>query len=300
MKIFLLLLSLFVISESVSADSKTKVLKPKNAKEKVTVVVSGKNRSYYALSSKDPLIVTARGPGILKIITRLQFKSMDNNKTDYAIFYSLNGSRKVISEYSGISKDPKSKFENETLVTPGTGEELILELGRGEHTIEVGLSSTNLKVVSRFLFTPTKETKINWVSLSPLYPNEPVSLVTNEDVVTYYRFSFNKPLKIRITGPTTLRIFSRIENQYQMKGRINYRLQVKEDGKIKNTYLLSSVRSEVTIYRKGCGRTPGKAREIIVYVPEGTHFYNVLPLDKDKDTILARVLFPKKDVKLKE
>ncbi len=66
--------------------------------------------------------------------------------------------------------------------------------------------------------------------------------------------SSKKPLKIKITGPTTLRVFNRVENHYQMKGRIDYRLQVKEDGKVKNTYQLSSVRSDVTVYKKNCGR----------------------------------------------
>ncbi len=46
--------------------------------------------------------------------------------------------------------------------------------------------------------------------------------------------------------------------------------------------------------------TPGKAKEILITVPGGTHVYEILPLDKDKDSILGKVLFPKKDVKLKE
>jgi hypothetical protein len=75
---------------------------------------------------------------------------------------------------------------------------------------------------------------------------------------------------------------------------------VKEDKAVKNTYLLSSFRSEVTVYRRGCGKTPGKAREIVITVPKGTHIYEIIPLDKDKETILARILFPKKDVKIKE
>jgi hypothetical protein len=300
LKIFVIALLLLLFADPISADSKTKLLKPKNAKEKVTIIISGKNRSYYPLIQKESLVVTTKGPGKLKIITRAQIKSQQKKIVNYSVYYSLNGSPKVKAEFDDVNQDVKSKFKNEALGSPGTGEELILELGRGEHTIEVWQASTNPQVVARFLFTPTKETKINWVSLSVLYPNEPVSLVTNEDLVTYYRFSSKKPLKIRITGPTTLRILSRVENQYQMKGRINYRLQVKEDGEIKNTYMLSSVRSEVTVYRKGCGRIPGKAREIVVYVPKGKHIYEVIPLDKDKDTILARVLFPKKDVKLKE
>ncbi len=83
-----------------------------------------------------------------------------------------------------------------------------------------------------------KRMKINWVTLSPMYPKEPVDLVSRENVIHYFRFSKSKPLKVKITGPTILRILNRMENHYYMKGKINYRLQVKEDGDIKNTYLL--------------------------------------------------------------
>jgi len=183
---------------------------------------------------------------------------------------------------------------------PGTGESFVIELNRGDNTIELWCQTERPKIFVRFLFNEIKEKKIDWISISPSFPNDPVSLVTNEEVATYYRFSLKKPLKIKITGPTTLRIFNRVENHYQMKGRIDYRLQVKEDGKVKNTYQLSSIRSDVTVYKKNCGRTPGKAKEILITVPGGTHVYEILPLDKDKDSILGKVLFPKKDIRLKE
>ena len=91
-----------------------------------------------------------------------------------------------------------------------------------------------------------------------------------------------------------------MENHYYMKGRINYRLQVKEDGEIRHTCLLSSVRSEITSYKKDGNKIPGKAKEIVINVPSGTHIYEIIPLDKDKKTILGRILFPKKDINLEE
>jgi hypothetical protein len=85
-----------------------------------------------------------------------------------------------------------------------------------------------------------------------------------------------------------------------MKGRINYRLQLRENGKIIHTYLLNSVYSDVTTYKNEDDKMPGKAKEFFIEVPGGRHTYTIIPLDKDKNTILARVLFPKKDVKLEE
>jgi hypothetical protein len=130
--------------------------------------------------------------------------------------------------------------------------------------------------------------------------NEPVNLIAAEELVQYYRFSQSRPLKIQISGPTTFKVLTRIENHYGMKGRINYRLQVKEDGKVKHTYQLNSVRSETTRYKSVGSKIPGKAKEIVIDVPSGRHSYEILPLDKDKNTILGRILFPKKDIGLGE
>jgi hypothetical protein len=179
---------------------------------------------------------------------------------------------------------------------PTVGENIIIELSRGEHTIELWSGSVNSRISTRVLFTEIKEKKIDWVSLSPMYPNEPVSLVTNEDVVSYFRYSTAKPLKIKITGPTTLRVLNRAEFDYKMKGKLNYRVKVKEDNKVKNTYMLCSDRSDITKYKKDGKRTPGKANEIVINVPSGTHTYEIITLDKY--SILARILFPKNDIKL--
>jgi hypothetical protein len=81
-----------------------------------------------------------------------------------------------------------------------------------------------------------------------------------------------------------------------MKGKLNYRVEVKEDNKLKNTYMLSSDRSDITKYKKDGKRTPGKANEIVINVPSGTHTYEISALDKC--SVLGRILFPKKDIKL--
>ena len=280
------------------AGSNSKVIKPKNASSKTKIIIWGKSRIYYPLTFDHSTIVTIKGPGKLKVITRERIQSQ--NPLDYVVYYSINGEQKNKIDFNNIYRDKKATFKDSKLGYPGRAGIFSIELGRGENTIEFWRSNEKPLIDARFLFTESKEKKIKWVSMSPLFPNEPVSLVTNEEVYTYYRYTETRPLRVKVTGPTTLRVLNRIENHYQMKGRINYRIEVKEDKTVKNTYQLNSVRSDVTVYKKGCGKTPGKANEIIITVPGGTHLYQISPLDKDKNSILARILFPKKDVKLKE
>jgi len=298
MKSFLVILMIITSFSLTLAGSNTKVIKPKNAASKIEILISGKSRTYYPIDFNHSTIVNVKGPGTLKIITRERIQSQ--NPLDYTINYSLNGQKKINVNFTNVASDTKAAFADTKLGYPGTAGIFSIELVRGENTIEFWRNNENPVIDARFVFTELKEKKITWVSMSPISQNEPVSLVTNEEALTYYRYSEKKPLKIKVTGPTTLKVLNRIENHYQMKGRIDYRVQVKEDDAVKNTYQLSSVRSDVTLYKKEAGRTPGKANEIIISVPGGTHIYEVSPLDKDKNSILARILFPKKDVKLKE
>jgi len=153
-------------------------------------------------------------------------------------------------------------------------------------------------VATRYKFTPAKAKKQEWIAFCPKRPSEPVDLFSRESTVNYYRFSSTKTLKVEINGPTELRVLTRIENHYNMKGRIHYRVQVKENNEVINTYQLSSRRSEVAMYKDNSELIPGKACEFVIDVPKGRHTYEVLPLDKDKNTLLGRFLLPKKDVKL--
>jgi len=295
-EIFFLVL-IFLINSFLSiAAPKTKVLVPKYANGSISIIVSGKSYKYYPLSSNESSVLTTRGPGKLKIITRSNLNSQDKSRLDYVVYYKINGGEKIKSEFNSVKSDANASFEDRSLGLPSVGENIIIELSRGENTIELWSGSENSKIITRALFTEIKEKKIDWVSLSPTYPNEPVSLVTNEDIVSYYRYSSAKPLKVKITGPTTLRVLNRAEFDYKMKGKLNYRVKVKEDNKVKNTYMLCSDRSDITKYKKDGKRTPGKANEIVINVPSGTHTYEIITLDKC--SVLARILFPKKDIKL--
>jgi hypothetical protein len=300
LKFLIMILILFVSWNSISADSKTKVLKPKNATTKIKTIISGKSRNYYPISKSNPSIVSVKGPGKLRVITRVQFISDVFDELDYVVCYKIDGVMMEDVVFEKVKRSSNAIFRNELYGVPGDGKDFILELGRGEHTIELSCGAEFPNFSARYLFTKTKEKKIEWVSKTPLFPNEPVDLVNEENVIHYFRFSNSKPLKVKITGPTIVRVLNRLENHYYMKGRINYRLQVKEDGDIKNTYLLSSVRSEVTTYKKDGEKIPGKAKEIVIIVPGGTHIYEIIPLDEDKNSILGRILFPKNDIKLEE
>jgi len=294
-----IVLSVFLaISLLCFAYPKTKVIVPKNSNSSISINLSGKKLKYYSLSADVKTILSVRGPGKLKIITREHIKAKNKKPQNYFLYYRINGSEKIKVEFNSIEVDERAYFDDGSLGIPSVGENIFIEISRGENTVEVWSGSENPMICIRSLFTEIKEKKIDWVRLSPMYPNEPVSLVTNEEVLSYFRYSSGKSLKIKITGPTVLRVLNRVEFNYKMKGKINYRIEVKEDKKLKNTYMLCSDRSDVTRYKNDGKKIPGKANEIVINVPSGTHKFELVPLDNY--TVLAKILFPQKDIKLDE
>jgi hypothetical protein len=293
---YFLLLSLILDYTVCIGAPKTKVLIPKKANGEISIIVSGKSYKYYPLLTDESLVLTVKGPGKLKVICRGRLETKLENSLDISVNYRIDGGKKIRVDFNHVKSDHKSVFKNTSLGLPSLAENIIIELSRGEHTIEIWSGSKKYKISTRSLFTQIKEKKIDWVSLSPLYPNEPVSLITNENVVSYFRYSSIKILKVKVTGPTVLRVLNRFEFDYRTKGKINFRVEVKEDKKVRNTYMLCSDRSDVTRYNRDGKHIPGKANEIVINVPAGTHIYEINPLDQC--SVLARILFPKKDIKL--
>jgi hypothetical protein len=275
------------------------MMKPTNYVKRVTTIIAGKSRSYYSLDSDEASVISLKGPGILKVMSRGRFVPGESEKISYEILYSVNGAEEKMEKVSSVIRSKKATYKNGSLGVPGQLKDFEIELGRGNHTIEFNLADNETPVAARYRFTPTKAKKQQWVAYSPLSPCDPVELITREESVKYYRFSIEMPLKFEVCGPTKLRVLTRSENHYQMKGRILYRLQVKQDGQNINTYQLSSRRSDVTMYKENMDLIPGKACEFVITVPKGKHTYEILPLDKDKKTVLGRCLIPEKDISIK-
>jgi hypothetical protein len=273
-------------------------LKPSGFQKKVTHIISGKTRSYYSLSHIEISAINVRGPGKLIIMTRGRFTSENKDRLGYTVIYTVDGGSPKKFKVPDAGRSKSASCQNTALGDPGIRKDFEIMLGRGYHTLEFKLKDGSAPVAVRYKFVPVKAKKQEWISFAPLSPSKPVNLVTNEHIVHYYRFSAENPLTVEVNGPTEIRVMTRIENHYDMKGRIHYRIQVLEKGKVINTYQLSSVRSEVTAYEDNKELIPGKAREFVIIVPGGKHIYQISILDKDKNSVLGRFLLPKKDVKL--
>lgn len=293
--VFLIITALSADS-SFSAKKKHVVLKPKQAGGEVVIVLGGKNRTYYPLSAEHTSRLEIKGPGTLRILTRARLDDGSSDDVRYGVFYKIDGSARQTFEVEDVERAPDASYKGDASGIPGETEELILNINKGKHTVDLTLQHPLPKVAARYLFTPHSLKKTKWVAMSPLAPLEPVDLHESETTLHCFRFSKEKPLRFEIIGPTELKIRTRVENSFAMKGRVIYRLQIRERDQVVQSFQLSSKRSETATYRDNTKLVPGKPREIVFKVPKGKHFYEILPLDHH--TLLGQILFPHKDAKL--
>ena len=283
-----------IIAQSVKNPS---YLKPTNYQKRVTTIVSEKTRYYYSLSAEIPSLITVRGPGILRILSRGRFVPDAGKNIKYEVLYSVDGAEWQLVKINDVKRSTDAAYLKSSLDIPGQLKDFEIKLDRGYHSIEFKVKENEIPVAMRYKFIPTKAKEQEWVAFCPLRPSEPVDLISREKTYHYYRFSIENPLRIEVIGPTQLLVLSRIENHYQMKGRIYYRLQVKTEGQIINTYQLSSLRSEIAVYIDDESLIPGKACEFAIRVPEGKHIYEIIPLDEANSSVLGRFMIPEKDIK---
>ena len=114
-KFLILILALCLPFGSLVQGSDTKVLKPKNANTKIKTVISGKNRTYYPLQFKDPSIISVKGPGKLKIITRVRFVSDEEQRLNYNLYYKIDGTLKSKVEFNNVNRSKVASYKNYSL-----------------------------------------------------------------------------------------------------------------------------------------------------------------------------------------
>ncbi|MEM8932128.1 MAG: hypothetical protein AAGE94_13190 [Acidobacteriota bacterium] len=268
------------------------------AAEAVPIFVSGQDRPYSVLSADEPEVVTVRGPGELRLITRARFRPADDDGQRYSLRLRVDGGEEQTVTFDAVGRSRTAMFRDGTLGTPGRLMDHRIPLRRGYHNIEVRAAEGEPQIFFRHLFKKTKEPRRQWVALAPVGESRPVDLVIREGVITYYRNPAGRPFELEVIGPTEMRIFTRVENTPEMRGRIHYRLQILQNGAVVNTFQLNSRRSDVTVYRFEDELVPGRAAEIVVPVPAGRHRFEVLPLDPDKSTLLGRFMLPREDLAL--
>ena len=114
-----------------------------------TVVVSGKDISYYDLNHGRPLQLEMDGSQILRILSRLLFESQMGELESYRI--RVKSGRKVLGTYyMSTERSSDSTVEGQSDKVPGKWRTCEVTIPEGKHVISVELVEKERSVLTRF------------------------------------------------------------------------------------------------------------------------------------------------------
>jgi hypothetical protein len=301
MRNYKLLLSILFLSfalfltQNAEAQSKSGAKKPINNAAKVKISVNNKIRTYYALEKGNESILRLSGPGKLKLYTRAHFADKNDKAAVYTIAYSINGGKEQKLKVTNEEPAKNSTYPPGMLGIPGKSKRFEVDVPIGTNHIKFRLIDNNKPVAIRYIFKAVK-TNYDWITFAPRKYEGVYEIITNETVSVYYKFSKNNPLSVNVIGPTQVMLYNRLAFDQHMDGSVHYRMQVKENGKVINTYQLSNRLSDVSFFKEMKNVTPGKASKIVINVPEGKHTYEIVPLEDFKSGVYSKLMIIKDDV----
>ncbi len=187
---------------------------------KVSLVVAGQAHTYYELAPETPTVLQLRGPRRLKIVSRYLFGVDDPSEQNYSVRVVVDGLELLRKSFtSGIKSGVSLAGE------PGVVAALrkcYINIGTGTHTVQVFATPDGSGRVAARFFRESKRQQTTYVPYAPdefdtLYQLQFASGAQS----TYYHFGSGSPLCFTVTGPTTLKVYTRLALDHHMNERLH-------------------------------------------------------------------------------
>lgn len=259
---------MFLLSPPVDASKNdwNFIKKVENAAKK-TVLVKGKERTYYELNTEYGASITVEGPKEILVRTRFVIPADARGDTTYALFYKdEKGTEKVFKERTRRSISAKLPDKN----GPAVGSSMIYDFDVPAGTHTYWFKTKDGTVLARF-YDREKLKKINWEPLVVPTGSQQVYLVEKSKVYRYHAVEIDEPFTFDVTGPTQIQLMTRLDFSSTMVGEQRFSLMVQLNDGDAEQYSFSTRKSKKYIYANKESVVPGLARKKIIDVPDGTH-----------------------------
>jgi hypothetical protein len=267
-------------------------IEPARYAERTSITVIGRDRGYHRGTRSTPVEYHVLGPATLRVIARVELGRRGTARP-FSVVAAVDDHRERTYEFragrspdAGIRSDPKLPISE--------SRSFYVTLGQGVHRCRLWGEAPRGKVWMRVL-TAERSRREDQVAYSPTEWAEAVTLIVREQEYKYYRATADRPVRLAITGPTTVEVRSRFEFDFATKGIQDYRIQVLEDEALRQTYAFSSRRSHVCVYRDQLDLVPGRANKFHLTVGRGRHVFALVPQPRPDQSlgVLVRFFVPR-------
>ena len=270
-------------------------LVPDDESETLPILIDGKVRTYYAIDADDPLSLSVPGPTTLTLMVRLVFTQGMPDTAAYGI--EVSEGKALLKKHWTTTRRGNDAFVPAGPKVPGLSRKLSVEIPEGAHALTIALLGKDAQAAAARFYIPGNYRADEYASIAPLDPRETVTALAEEKQIAYYLVDADKPLTVRIVGPTKLRVLSRLTFDEGLRGKRRYALRVEEEGRLVREDMLFTTRSTSVVFTDRQEIVPGKDKVTLIDVPKGVHSFTVR-LGAGSESPLAAVRFtiPKGDL----
>jgi hypothetical protein len=253
---------------------------------KVKYNINGKIFNYYALSRDSMTHVSVKGPGKLTITTRTRFTSESPDSLTYSIVYVCDDKKLKVHKVKKAGREGTKVSILSSADIPSTPKTFTIKVDPEIHDYSFVMLDKSPQVDLIYKFVPDVTTP-KWKDLPPLNDTSKVKIkVDTTNIQSYYKLSSTHAQKFKIKGPTSLRVFTRLEYNYNMQGSLSYRVRVKRNDTIIGTYKLSTKPSIDAQFINNKKLIPGTLEKFYLDVPKGDNNYEFILLDKHFNSLI--------------
>ncbi len=243
----------------------------------VSVSVEGNSRVYFRIAPGHPLSVPIDGPSRLRVVTRAELPDRAA-VVSYTLTVSDAGHELERNVTESSASDRVSIPGRRAIL--GKSRRMSVEVPAGHHALS--LAATGAPVLVRLQRAAPAAGEEPTVSLTPIEAVRSVLVTEGEKTIPYYTVVPGKPVRLRVVGPTTLDVISRLDFGPTMRGIQSYRLRISDGSATLRQVQYQTTKATTASYRGVPDRLPSKFDRVRLVIPQGLHTIAVdllLPLN---------------------
>lgn len=255
----------------------------------------GERFDYVALGTGDEVRTQVTGPRRLKIISRYLFATDDPDRVPYTLVVHVDGRQTLRKRFTGRPHEDVAHCAGEGRVA--SLRRGYIELPAGDHEVAVTVVHEGGGEVALRLFRMVKRVRDRWMTLAPeSYESVRHLEFESGSRSTYYHFDDQTPLQFEVSGPTTLRLRTRLDFDHRMQGHQSYTLAVRLDGTEHNTFHYDTTELSSAVWLEAPDILPGARRELRIDIPRGQHQVVIRCVRPETCGVAAMAHIPSRDL----
>jgi len=298
LRLFLVLASSLIVlaSSETEAASRWRLIETADEAGRTCVTVGGEDIGYCLLDPTTPATMRVRGPRRLKIVTRYLYPEGESGIAQYRLLIDIDG---------------ESQTESNVLVSPvaeagacgnsgrvGALRRAYISVPSGWHDVSVTASTVDGGSVAARFLRELKSRSIRWSAYAPeRFGGVGHLQFESGERSTYYRFDSVQPLAFKVSGPTSVEIWTRLDFDHTMSGVQPYSLEVVLDGKSWRTFHYDTSKLDSAVWIERPDMLPGERRTMRLKIPNGTHRVEIRCLKPSSGGLAAKIRIPERDIR---